>query len=388
MSYISRIGPGSALAALALILGLAAPSPAVKPADPGKVQLRGAAFPVKEEAGDVIIVVKRQGGSTGQVTVDYATSPGTAAPGEDYEDTAGTLSWEDGDREDKTFAVPILDDDVPEGLELFSVALSNPSGGLDLGQPYVGKVHIKPSDQGDEGDDTEAGVIKLTSHAYSAIESDEEAEFVVVRKGGSTGAVTVDFMTIDGSAAAGEDYLETAGTLEWADGESGEKPVTVTLIDDMESEGLETITVVLTNVTGGAHLGGRDNASIVIVDDDTVGGECVPDEHTLCLQDGRFQVVGTWEDFDGNQGPFHVVPSTDGSGLIWFFTPDNVEILVKVLNACPVNGHYWVFYGAITNVGFTMEVTDLEAGVTRVYENPVGVVPLATTDTTAFPTCP
>ena len=53
-----------------------------------------------------------------------------------------------------------------------------------------------------------------------------------------------------------------------------------------------------------------------------------------------------------------------------------------------MNGHYWVFFAASTNVGFTLEVADLQAGTSRVYENPTGVVPLPVTSVTAFATCP
>ena len=175
--------------------------------------------------------------------------------------------------------------------------------------------------------------------------------------------------------------------LSWADGEDGEMTVPEVLVNDAEEEDLETITVVLTNPTGDACLGKRDVASILIIDDDGGAGSCIPDENTLCLQDGRFEVTGTWRDFQGNEGLFHAVPSTDGAGLVWFFNEDNVELLVKVLDGCALNGHFWLFFAAVTNVELTLEVTDLEAGLTRVYHNPLGVVPLATTDVTAFPTC-
>src|SRR5690606_9043708 len=108
---------------------------------------------------------------------------------------------------------------------------------------------------------------------------------------------SVDYMTIDGSAIAGQDYTAASGTISWADGEAGEKSVTVTLTDDTEAEADETVSVVLTNATGG-HLGCRDTASIVIVDDDGGGeGACVPDDETMCLDDGRYSLRGTWTDF-------------------------------------------------------------------------------------------
>ncbi len=61
------------------------------------------------------------------VTVDYATRDGTAAAGEDYTFTRGTLSFAAGELE-KTVSVPILDDAVDEGEEIFTLKLTNPRG--------------------------------------------------------------------------------------------------------------------------------------------------------------------------------------------------------------------------------------------------------------------
>jgi hypothetical protein len=44
-------------------------------------------------------------------------------------------------------------------------------------------------------------------------------------------------------------------------------------------------------------------------------------------------------------------------------------MLVKVLGACGVNGHHWVFASAGTNVGLTFTVTDTATGAQRVYTN-------------------
>lgn len=399
----SRLRPSlSPMVLLALsFLLIATTLPAfAQPGNNGRIQLRGSSFPVDEEAGEVTIVVKRQQGSAGEVTVDYETTEGSAVDGEDYVGTSGTLTWDDGDRSDKTFTIEILDDDADEGLETFGVSLSNPTGGATLGAVSSAVVRIKPSDRDDDDDDgggggggggtddPEPGVIKLTAVSFPAFESSGEAFFTVEREDGSDGEVTVDFSTIDGSAVDGEDYVGTSGTLTWGDGEDGEQTVAVMLIDDTEAEDLETISVILSNATGGASLGERDVASIVIIDDDSGDGQCVPDEFTLCLRDGRFQITGTWFDFDGNEGPFQAIPTGDESGLIYFFDDSNIEILTKVINGCGFNGHYWLFYAATTNLGFSMEVTDLETGQTNVYENELGTVAVTVADTTAFPDCP
>lgn len=117
--------------------------------------------------------------------------------------------------------------------------------------------------------------------------------------------------------------------------------------------------------------------------------DCDPDLETLCLNQGRFRVTAEWKDFNGNIGPAKVVPfGADDSGLLWFFAPDNWEVLIKVLNGCPVNQNYWVFAAATTNVQYTIRVTDTKNGSVKVYTNPLGRVSPAITDTEAFKTCP
>ncbi len=102
------------------------------------------------------------------------------------------------------------------------------------------------------------------------------------------------------------------------------------------------------------------------------GGGCVPDERTLCLEDGRYAVRASWKKADGEAGDAVAWPLTGDTGLFWFFESSNVEIVLKVLDGCGVNGHRWVFAGGLTDVGVTMTVTDAETGEARTFENPAG----------------
>ena len=115
---------------------------------------------------------------------------------------------------------------------------------------------------------------------------------------------------------------------------------------------------------------------------------CVAGGTALCLRGGRFRVEVAWERADGTTGAGRVVPAggTD-SGLFWFFHPDNWEMLVKVLDGCKANGHFWVFAAATTNVGYTLTVTDTAAGVAWSTANPVGRPARTVTATDALPTC-
>lgn len=120
------------------------------------------------------------------------------------------------------------------------------------------------------------------------------------------------------------------------------------------------------------------------------GGPCEPSATRLCLGGGRFAVTVRWRDqFNGGEGAGRVVtlPGSDQSGAFWFFDPGNVELIVKALDGTPVNGHHWLFYGALSTVEYTVTVLDTQTGQTRRYHNPPGEQ-CGRGDTTAFPNVP
>jgi ELWxxDGT repeat protein len=113
-------------------------------------------------------------------------------------------------------------------------------------------------------------------------------------------------------------------------------------------------------------------------------GTCAPSATRLCLNGGRFAVEARWRDFDGNQGDGMAVPLGGGdTGYFWFFNRDNVEVVLKVLDGRPVNNRFWVFYGALSNVEYTLSVTDTVTGAKKVYTNPSGRL-ASVADTGAF----
>jgi hypothetical protein len=105
----------------------------------------------------------------------------------------------------------------------------------------------------------------------------------------------------------------------------------------------------------------------------------------LVLGHGRFRISATWRTAEtagvARPGPI----ATPVAGVLWFFDPSNWEILAKVLDGCALNGHYWVFTNAVTNVGFTLTVTDQQTGRQFVVDNPLGRPAPAVQATSAFP---
>ena len=109
----------------------------------------------------------------------------------------------------------------------------------------------------------------LLSFASSPVvnESGASATVTVIRASGKTGTVSVDYATSDGTARQDEDYVRASGTLTFVEGEIS-KSFIIPLKDDSAIEGNETVTVRLSNATGGAVLGSPNSVVLTIVDDD------------------------------------------------------------------------------------------------------------------------
>lgn len=99
---------------------------------------------------------------------------------------------------------------------------------------------------------------------------------------------------------------------------------------------------------------------------------CVPDAETLCLNGGRFEVKVIWRDFIGQSGRGFGAMLTSDTGYFWFFSPDNIEVVLKVLDARTINDQWWVFYGALSTVEYTITVRDTTTGESKTYFNPSG----------------
>jgi pimeloyl-ACP methyl ester carboxylesterase len=101
------------------------------------LQFAASTVEVAENASTVTLTVRRVGGTNGELTVNYATTDGTATDGNDYVGTTGSLTWADGDSSDKTLTVTISDDSLSEGNETFTVTLGMPISGESLDSATV-----------------------------------------------------------------------------------------------------------------------------------------------------------------------------------------------------------------------------------------------------------
>ena len=166
----------------------------------------------------------------------------------------------------------------------------------------------------------------------------------------------------------------------------GELPANTTAAD---VTGLAEATGYLFRVRARNGNGDSANSNVASAATNATVGVCVETATTLCLNHDRFKVSVQWTTTDGASGAGQLIPFTDESGLVWFFSSTNLELMIKVIDACVAPyDHFWVFIGGITDVQFLTTVVDTHTGAVRAYLNDLGHPANAVTDTSAFATCP
>jgi hypothetical protein len=130
------------------------------------------------------------------------------------------------------------------------------------------------------------------------------------------------------------------------------------------------------------------SGATALAQDQPPPSNCHQDSGTLCLSGGRFQVRATFQTGSGQAGEANVVKLTGDSGYLWFFNPANVEVIVKLVNACsPPYQRFWFFAAGLTNVRVDIEVTDTETWESKTYVNPLNRPFAPIQDTSGFDTC-
>jgi hypothetical protein len=224
----------------------------------GAISFSAASYSVNETGAVATIRVVRTGGKASGVTVDYATSDGTATAGADYTAASGQLSF-GANETNKTFTVAMADDVLGEGNETVNLILSNATGGAVLGTRSTAVLTIVDNEQ----------VLQFSRSAYTNTTESGASTIAVVRTGPTAGTVSVQYVTSNGTATAGADYTNRVGTLTFLAGQTN-KTFTVPVIADSKDETNETVNLILSNAVG-ALLGPRSEAALWILDNDTGG---------------------------------------------------------------------------------------------------------------------
>lgn len=112
---------------------------------------------------------------------------------------------------------------------------------------------------------------------------------------------------------------------------------------------------------------------------------CVASSTNLCLNDQRFAVSARFRTRQGAEGEARAKALSNDSGTFWFFGEDNRELIVKALDGCGINGHYWLFGAGLTDVEVVLQAHDAYTGSARLYVNPLGRAFEPVLDIEAFP---
>jgi hypothetical protein len=238
------------------------------------VGFASSAVSVASDAPQVQLTLNRSGGSTGAITVSWAMlfdAPSTARAGVDVIPEGGTVAWANGDASAKTITITLADDGQPGPDRLLVVQLSSPTGGCVLdssaGPPQAQVTLV-------EADAAPAGVVSCAVATETVTVTAHNAIITVNRNQGSTGSVSVDFITTAETAVEGQDYVPQIGTLSWANGDAAAKTIVVPLLGAKVSSGGVRFTVTLANATGGALIATASTDVTLVNPGSPSGGGC------------------------------------------------------------------------------------------------------------------
>ncbi len=215
----------------------------------GLITFSANAYGVQENGGSVTVTVGRAGSTNNSVSINYATSNGSAVSGTNYTSANGTLTFGVGETS-KTFSIPITDNSTIDGNRTVNLTLSNPTNGATLGAPNPVVLTIID----DEAQQSSTGSFKLSQANYTVLKSAGKATIAVSRVGGATGSVNISYATTDGTARSGTDYTSTVGTLTFAQGEMLKTFTIPIATGTPASDTVKNINITLSSPTAGAQL--------------------------------------------------------------------------------------------------------------------------------------
>ncbi|MBT0585108.1 choice-of-anchor B family protein [Alteromonas oceanisediminis] len=225
--------------------------------DAAKVGFANTQFSINEGQTASFEVVKS---GNGAMSVDYHIIEGSARSN-DFDASAGTLSWSASETAPKTITIEAIADSGDETDEVFFVRLSNPVGGAIVNKDSTSFVTIPATG-------LVRGVVGFQQESLIVKETDGTITVDVARTGGADESLKVNYALTNGEAVIGGDIESATGSLLWGDGDSADKTISLTLIDDTESEPNESITLAL-SASNTALLSGDNQLTLTIRDDES-----------------------------------------------------------------------------------------------------------------------
>ena len=207
------------------------------------------------------IDVVRLGSSSGTSTVDLLTTTnGSAVPGVDFIPTNFTVVFNPG-QTDVVVQIPLVTNNVPGGNRTVVFALTN----------VVNTLLYSPSNTVLTIIDTvvSPGQLSFAASNFVANANAGYGYLTVVRTNGLSGSVSASFNTVPGTALPGVNYATASGSVTFNAGQSN-AVIAVPIITNYLAEGPVSLSVVLSNPTGGATLINPTNAALTIINTNVV----------------------------------------------------------------------------------------------------------------------
>ncbi|MGB5602499.1 MAG: PKD domain-containing protein, partial [Gammaproteobacteria bacterium] len=166
---------------------------------------------------------------------------------------------------------------VPEGstTSLSDPTAVSPSFVIDVSGNYIAQLIVNDGSVNSAADTVRIiasgppGALQFSDVSYNVNEYESSVLITVTRVGCSAGHVTVNYDTRDDTAVAGSDFITASGTLSFADGVTSQSFV-IGILEEIDYEGNESLSIILSNPSGGASLGSPSLVTLVINDKDTI----------------------------------------------------------------------------------------------------------------------
>ena len=270
-------------------------------------------YDVDEGAGFVTLTVTRSGGLSFAATVHYETKDGSATAGTNYVATSGNLTFAPGETS-KNINVSIIDEGTADPTLQFTVTLTDQNGTSFVSGQSTAAVNIL---------DNDANTFRFAPDKYTVNEGGGSVTLTVevTRSGDPAQEISVDFVTVDGSAQAGTKYTRTEGRLTFGANVTSQT-ITVPIIDEPFIEGTTSFNVVLSNPlpatakngNAASRLGSPSSATVTIIDNDARTFQFSASTYTVANSSGVVNAIVTFSRATDPNGSFTVDFSTaDGS---------------------------------------------------------------------------
>jgi subtilisin-like proprotein convertase family protein len=280
--------------------------------------------------------------SSQTVTVNFATSNGTATAGSDYTSTSGTLTFAPGDTS-KPINVPAVGDTTVEPNETFTVNLTTPVNATIGDSQGTGTII---------NDDSPRLAVTDTT-VFEGNSGSTNATVNVSLTPSASQTVTVSYATSNGTATSGSDYASTSGTLTFTAGQTS-KTINIPILGDTTSEPNETINVTLTSPTNATLSDG--SGLVTITNDDGVSSAPPRIFISAPAKDKAVSVLsnisGQAADASGSGlNRVEVVLKRNSDNLYWTGTTWGARTLLTTT----LNGGNWTRTGGLPSGTFLLE---------------------------------